>query len=455
MTANAASPESASVGPREVLAGLDLPPARVALLGWIVAGLFFVVFFAWAAVARLDAAAQGQGQVSVVGNRQTVQQRDGGVIAALDVREGEHVRTGQVLIRLAGDEVRAQDRSLASSVINLQAQDARLEAEIAGRAIAWPVSFANLPAEDREIAEKAKQLQLDQYRARHRSLSAEHDVLDQQEAQLRAQASGDRAQSTAAAGQRDSYREQLEAMQPVADKGFISKNQIRTLQRSITEMDGAEADYRSRAAAAGEQIGQSRDQFIQSQRKYVEDSAGQLRDDQFQLNDLVPKLSAAREQLARTLIRAPVAGRVVDLRVFTQGGVITPGQPILDIVPDAAPLVIKAQFDPTDIDGVGEGMAAEVRFLSFHERDLPILKGIVRNVSADTLHDDKTGKSFYTADIVVPHDQLVMLAQARGTTAGLRPGIPVQATVRVRARTALAYLFEPLGEAVSHSFHQR
>ncbi|MAW99192.1 MAG: secretion protein HylD [Sphingomonas sp.] len=441
--------------PHRVLEGLDKPPARVALLGWVVAGLFFVVFLGWASLARLDAAAQGRGEVTVVGNRRTVQQRDGGVIAALNVREGQHVKAGQVLIRLAGDEVRAQERSLASSVINLQAQDARLEAEISGHPITWPASFARLSPEDRTIAEHAKRLQLDQYDARRRSIAAEHAVLRQQEAQLREQAAGNRAQSASAASQRDSYAEQLEAMRPVAEKGYVSKNQIRALRRSVTEMEGAEADYRARAAAAGEQIGQSRDEFIRAQRKYVEDSAAQLRDDHFQLNDLLPKLRAAREQLARIQIRAPVSGRVVGLHVFTEGGVISPGQPIMDIVPDAAPLIIRAQFDPTDIDGVGENMPAEVRFLSFHERDLPILKGMVRNVSADTLHDEKTGRSYYTADIVVPHDQLVMLAKARGTNAGLRPGIPVQATVRVRARTALAYLLGPLSEAVSRSFHQR
>lgn len=454
MSTNAAQ-LSSGVSARETLAELDRPAARVAMLGWIVAGLFFVVFLGWASVARLDAAAQGQGQVSVVGNRQTVQQRDGGVIASLDVREGQHVKAGQVLIRLAGDEVRAQERSLASSVINLQAQDARLEAEISGHPIMWPASFAKLPPDDRAVADTAKKLQLDQYNARRHSLAAEHDVLSQQEAQLHAQATGNRAQSSAAESQRDSYREQLDAMQPIADKGFISKNQIRALQRSISEMDGAKADYQSRAAAANEQIGQSRDQFIQAQRKYIEDAAGQLRDDRFQLNDLVPKLAAAREELARTQIRAPVSGRVVGLRVFTEGGVISPGQPILDIVPDAAPLIVKAQFDPTDIDGVEDGMPAEVRFLSFHERDLPILKGTVHNVSADTLQNEQTGKAYYTADIVVPHSQMVMLALARGTSEGLRPGIPVQATVRVRARTALAYLFAPLSEAVSHSFHQR
>ncbi|MBO0749968.1 MAG: HlyD family type I secretion periplasmic adaptor subunit [Porphyrobacter sp.] len=444
-----------AANPREVLSGLDQPPARVATLGWIVAGLFFVVFLGWASVARLDAAAQGQGQVSVVGNRQTVQQRDGGVIASLDVREGQHVQAGQVLIRLAGDEALAQERSLASSVINLQAQDARLQAEISGRPIAWPASFSALPSEDRAIADKARQLQLDQYNARKHSLAAEHAVLIQQEAQLRAEAAGDRAQSASAASQRDSYRQQFDEMKPVADKGFVAKNQMRALERSITEMEGSKADYQARAAAADEQIGQSRDQYIQSQRKYVEDSAGKLRDDQFQLNDLVPKLAAAREELARTLIRAPVSGRVVGLRVFTEGGVISPGEPIMDIVPDAAPLIVKAQFDPTDIDGVEEGMPAEVRFLSFHERDLPLLKGTVRNVSADTLHDEKSGKSYYTADIVVPHAQIAMLAKARSTSEGLRPGIPVQATVRVRARTALAYLLQPLSDAISQSFHQR
>jgi HlyD family secretion protein len=194
---------------------------------------------------------------------------------------------------------------------------------------------------------------------------------------------------------------------------------------------------------------------IQSERKYVEDSSNLLRDTQFQLNEMLPKLQSARDQLARTVIRAPVAGRVVGLKIFTVGGVITPGQPVLDLVPDAAPLIIRANFAPGDIDGVNEGSVAEVKFMSLHERDLPILVGSIRNVSADALREESTGRSYFTAEVVVPKSQLELLRKARGADTGIRPGVPVQVSVRLRKRTALQYMLEPLTEAFSRSLHER
>jgi HlyD family secretion protein len=259
---------------------------------------------------------------------------------------------------------------------------------------------------------------------------------------------------SAAERQRRSLQEQLEGTRELAEKGFVSKNQVRQIERSIAQFEGASAEYRSRDAAAREQIGQMRREAIQSDRKYVEESATVLRDTQFQLNELLPQLRAARDALERTVIRAPVSGRVVGLRVFTVGGVITGGQPLMDIVPDAASLVIRVNFAPGDIDGVAEGREAEVKFLSLHERGLPILLGHVRNVSADSLRDEASGQSFFTAEVVVPESQIDLLRRARGGESGLRPGVPVQVSVALRKRTALQYMLEPLTETFSRSLHE-
>lgn len=434
---------------------LDDSPLAAARLGMIAAIAFFVIFLGWAAFARLDAAAMGQGQVSVAGNRQTIQHRDGGLVSVLKVREGQHVQAGEVLIELAGTEVRAHERALTDSVINLQAQKARLEAEMSGRPIAWPAAFAGFKGEDLAMARRAMQLQQGQVAARRNALAATHAVIRQQQAQIAEQAGGYRAQLAASERQRQSLQEQLEGTRELAEKGFVSRNQIRQIERTIAQIEGSGAEFRSRTAAAREQMGQMQRESIQSERKYVEDSAALLRDTQFQLNELLPQLRAARDALERTVIRAPVTGRVVGLRVFTVGGVITGGQPLMDIVPDAAQLVIRVNFAPADIDGIVEGREAEVKFLSLHERDLPILLGAIRNVSADSLRDETSGQSFYTAEIVVPENQLDLLRDIRGGETGLRPGVPVQVSVPLRKRTALQYLLEPFTETFSSSFRER
>lgn len=450
-------PEYAITVPARAAPVIDLNDSAndAVRIGLIVAAFFFVVLIGWAAIARLDAAAYGEGQVSVSGNRQTVQHREGGVISALRVREGQHVKAGQVLIELSAADVAAQERALANGVIDLEAQRARLEAEINGTPIQWPAEFAAMKGDDLALVERAKRLQLRQLNARQGSLAATRSVVGQQAAEAAQQEGGFAAQSEAARRQRQSLQAQLESTRALADQGYVSRNSVRQIERAISQLEGSDADYSSRAAAAREQIAQMREQAIQTSRRYVEDSSSLLRDAQFQLNELRPKWRAARDQLERTIIRAPVAGKVVGLQVFTVGGVITAGQPILDIVPDAAPLVVKARFSPGDIDGVYEGREAEVKFLSLHERDLPILLGTVRNVSADSLRDEATGQSYYTAEIFVPESQLAMLRAVRGRDIGIRPGVPVQVFVKLRKRTALQYMLEPLTEAFSRSLHER
>ncbi|MGN7160670.1 HlyD family type I secretion periplasmic adaptor subunit [Sphingomonas sp. SAFR-052] len=434
---------------------IDDSPNKALRTGIIIAVLFFVVLLGWASFARLDAAAAGDGRVVVSGNRQTVQHRDGGYVEHLDVREGQHVNQGQVIIRLRGAEVAATERALAGSVIDLQAQRARLEAEIRGTPIQWPASFAQATGDDKVLVDRAKTLQLAQQNARNNALAANRAVIRQQQAEASQSIGGYSAQARASAEQRRSLEEQLASTKRLADEGYVSRNSVRQIERSIQQLEGADADYASRARAAREQVGQARESSIATSRRYVEDAATLLRDTQFQLNEVMPKWLAAKEQLERTVIRAPVSGRVVELRVFSQGGVVQAGQPILDIVPDAAPLIVRANFDPSDIDGVYEGRQAEVKFLSLHERDLPILLGNIRNVSADSLVDEKSGRSYFTAEIVVPQSQIAMLKEVRGADTGIRAGVPVSVLVKLRPRTALQYMLDPLTEAFRRSLHER
>lgn len=434
---------------------LDDSPGTAIRVGALVAILFFVVGLGWAAFARLDAAASGEGQVTVSGNRRTVQHRDGGIVKAMAVRDGDHVTAGQVLFRLEGAEVAASERALAASVIDLLAQRARLEAEVAGRAIVWPAEFATATGADRRLIARAQSLQLAQLRSRGASLAASDQILRQQAAEVARQTSGFNAQAQASARQRASLAQQLESTKKLADEGYVSRNTVRAIERSIQQLEGADADYSSRSAAAREQIGQTSAQRVQTRRRQVEEAAASLRDTQFQLNEMQPKWAAAREQLARTEIRAPVSGTVVGLRVFTVGGVIQAGQPILDIVPDAAPLIVRANFAPGDIDGVVAGRPAEVKFLSLHDRGLPILTGTVHSISADSLRDEASGRSYFSAEIAVPHDQIARIAAVRGGDTGIRAGVPVAVMVPLRRRTALQYLLDPLTEAFSRSFHER
>ena len=436
-------------------AQLNDSPRRAVIAGAIVAVAFFVVLLGWAAFARLDAAAHGSGQVIVAGNRQVVQHRYGGDITRILVREGQQVTHGQMLVRLSGAEVAATERALAASVIDLQAQRARLQAEVTGQPIAWPAAFARASGEDRPLIAAAIRLQQAQAAARRELLASSRNVLAEQRDQLGQQVRGYEAQARSTTVQRNSLQAQMDSTRRLAERGDVSRNTVRALERSLAELDGNNDDFAARAAAAREQIAGTAQQIAQTRRQWIEQSAAALRDTQFQLNDALPKWIAAREQMERTVIRAPVAGRVVDLRIHSAGGVVTAGQPILDIVLDRVPLEIRASFAPEDIDGVFEGREAEVKFLSLHDRDLPIVLGTVRNVSADSVEDQRTGLSHFTAQIVVPESQVALLRAVRRGDAGIRPGVPVQVSVRLRPRTALQYMLDPLTESLSRSFSER
>lgn len=429
-------------------------PSNEIKLGIIISVLFFVVFLGWAAFTRLDAAAVAPGRLVVSGQRQTVQHREGGVVSQILVKEGAKVRQGQILLRLAGADVRAQERAMTSQAITLLAQRARLRAEQAGRgSIAPPPEFAQLAPEDRGAAADALRLQQMQLRTRAAVLSAQRGVLGQRTAQAGSQGTGSASQVRAINEQIRLIDEELTGLRQVAERGFVSQNRLRALERAKADLMGQRGQYSANVAQSSGQAGETRLQVLEAQSNYLERVATELRDVEAGLGDVMPKLSAARDQLARTEIRAPATGTVVGLTVFTPGGVIQAGQKLLDIVPDRAPLTIEANVSNADGDDVRIGQQAFVRFDTLHERTLPALEGKVSRISADAFTDEKTGATYYTAEVAVPLSELQKIHEVRGTDA-LRAGMPVVVHIPVRKRTALQYAFEPLSGAFRRAFRE-
>ena len=438
------------VGP-EAVAG---EPDREIRLGVTIAILFFVVFLGWAAFMPLDAGVHASGTIAVAGNRQSVQHRDGGVITAIHVREGQHVRAGDVLIELSAPELKASERALTSDYLTLLAQRARLLAERSGqRDFAPPPEFASLSPADREIAVQVMQLQRSEMHARSGSISAQQSVLGQRAGQLVQQQSGYTQQRASLIEQQRLIAEELDGLKSIAAKGFASMNRVRELERAEAQLKGQQAAMESEYARAGEGIGETKMQSLSVTRERLEQIESDLKDTQSKLSETLPKLVATREQLQHSLVRAPATGQVVGLQVFTVGGVVAAGQKLMDIVPDGRELVIQAQLKPSDADDVYQGQKAQIRFISVHNRTLPLFSGTVRTVSADSFTDEKTGRSYFRVEIVVPEAELNRVRSVLGN-GELRPGLPVEAVLTVRKRTALQYLVEPLTGALWRSGHE-
>ena len=419
-------------------------PRRDIRLGTGIVIFFFVILLGWAAFAPLDAAVHSQGVIAVSGNRQSVQHPEGGVVSAINVREGQQVRAGEVLVELAAPEVRASERALTSDYLILLAQRARLMAERTGKgSFPAPAEFASLPPSDRELAQQALALQRAQLQARRGSISAQQSVLGQRSRQLGEQQSGYSRQIESLRTQQRLLEQEIEGLRSVAAKGFASVNRIRSLERALAELKGREAAMTAEIARAGEGKGETTMQSVTIQRGALEEVATELRDTQARISEVLPKLIAVREQLQRTHVRAPAGGQVVGLTVFTVGGVVTPGQTLMEIVPRGRILIIQAQVAPGDADDVYPGQTAQVRFASVQAQSLPLLSGEVRTISADAFTDEKSGRSYFRAEVVVPPEQLAKVRGALGR-GQLRPGLPVDVLLNVRKRTALQYLLEPL-----------
>ncbi|MEQ1709005.1 MAG: HlyD family type I secretion periplasmic adaptor subunit [Terricaulis sp.] len=391
-------------------------------LGLVALLVFFVGFGGWAALAPLDAAVVASGVVVVAGNRQTVQHRDGGVILRLAVEEGDHVTRGQVLIELGAPELVSQAQALLSQVVDLQMQRARLTAEQSGaRQLALPPEWAALSPEDRAVADSAFE--------RH-----QREVAGGSWSPYDARIAGYRGEIASIGQQERLLGEELAGMRALAAEQMAPMTRVRALERSLAELGGRRSELAALIAST-------------QQERYEE-----LRRVDARLAELAPQLSGARERLELTRLRAPTDGAVVGLAVHTVGGVVSPGERLMDIVPTGQELIIEAQVRPEDADDLEPGQVTEVRITAFGGRNLPIVHGEVRQVSADRFTDERTGLAYFRAQVAVPRTELEKLSAAGGRR--LRAGLSAQIIIPTRKRTALQYLLEPFNQTLWRSLRE-
>jgi HlyD family secretion protein len=425
------------------------------VVGALIGTLFFVGFLGWATFARLDSAAFGQGQIAVEGHRQTIQHKDGGIVTALNVHEGSHVEAGDILLSLAPAEVEAAERSMEAQVIDLEALHARLQAEQSGQSmIAAPTDFATLTGPDHEEAVRALHMQFREMRARAGALSTQESVMHERATQIARSIEGYKNQIATTETQSRLINDELKGTKSLAAHGYASENRVRSLERDDAGLAGQRADLSANAARSQAQIAETEMQALSLKTDRAESIAKDMRDAEFQLDDLLPKLRELKEQVARLQIRSPVAGQVVGLSVFTVGGVVGPGSKLMDIVPDHAPLVVEARMPPNNADQFYIGQTADVKMTSMNDRQLQPLSGKVTRVSADSFTDDKTGAQYFTIEVTVPESEAAKINSLRGPNGGIRPGLPVMVEIPLRKRTAFQFLVEPLSQAIMRSGHE-
>ncbi|QXI37847.1 HlyD family type I secretion periplasmic adaptor subunit [Pseudomonas xantholysinigenes] len=410
-------------------------PARAGR--WLVlAG--FGGFLLWGALAPLDKGVPVSGNVVVAGSRQAVQHPAGGVIEQLLVRDGDRVDAGQVLLRLDATQAQAQQGSLRVQYVNARAGEARLLAERDGQAqIDFPPALREQAATPWVATALEAQRQL--LSSRRQALQMELAGLDESMAGAAASLQGLQGTLASKQAQREALDEQLGGLRELARDGYIPRNRLLDSERLLAQVNGAIAEDLGAIGRTRRQIQELKLRASQRRQEFQNDVRQQLSELQASAEDLDNRLRSADFELAHTQVRAPVAGTVVGLSVFTNGGVIGRGQQLMEIVPAEAPLLVDARAPVELVDRLRPGLPVELLFVAFNQSTTPRVPGEVTLVSADRLLDEKTQQAYYQVRIKVSEAGQRQLAGL-----DIRPGMPVEAFVRTGERSLLNYLFKPL-----------
>lgn len=421
-------------------------PSR--LLGYGVALVFFAGLGTWAAVVPLAGAAVAPGVVSPDGQRKTIQHLEGGIIQNIKVREGDLVQRGETLVVLQDIRATAEFQELRERIVHLRAAEARLTAEQMGAsAVEYPADWS---MED-PAAAAAMRGQTSLFTSRRETRDGREKILNQRVAQLREEIQG-LGEIIAAQNEKLALiDEEIANVQTLYDKGLAILPRLLELRREHANIRAERAANIASIARNGQKIGETEMERLtlrQQDRETVNEELTRVRID---VSAVRSQLPSRADVLERTLIRAPTDGRVMNVRVTTEaGGVIGPGEPILDIVPAGAGVVIDARVKPVDIDTVEAGMTARVVLTAYRQRSMPQILGHLRSVSADRLVDEATGEPYFLARVEVAPDQL----RAIGDGIQMLPGMPADVMILTGERTMIDYLLQPLLESLNRSFRE-
>lgn len=415
------------------------------LLGGAIVVAFFLVLGGWAGVAPLSAGAVAPGIVSPNSNRKVIQHLEGGIIRTVHVTEGQEVEAGQALITLESTRAQASFSSREKQWLRLLIVQARLDAQarlLKEIVLPKPMEGVNDPelldflATQQELFEIRLTTQLQQ-----------EGIFERQVDQLNSQISSLRAQSDGMARQIELISEELVDKQSLLDQQLIARSSVLELQREQARLESAIEANNSDIARAQQQIEEVRLSLLQAREKYRDEVAEERTRTNNELSQIDEEIVASGDILRRTEIVSPVDGIVLNFQNQTPGGVIRPGEAIMDVVPLDDDLVVLARVQPRDVDVVRVGLEAQVTLVPFANRNALPLSGEVIQVAADSTLDEATNQYYYETRVRI---DVAELAKHDGYY--LSPGMPADVTIVTGERTMLQYLIDPFVRSVQKAF---
>ncbi len=421
---------------------VDTDERPIVKFGMMTLAIGFGGFLLWAALAPLDEGVPGVGVVSVDTKRKAVQHLHGGVVEEILVREGARVKAGDTLLRLNSTDVKAQLDIAQSQLYLAAAMEARLQAERANlEKVTFPDSLS-LAAKTDPRAKDAMDAQSQLFAARRAGLKSELATMDQMIAGLNNQIAGLRSLEIGKKRQIELLEKELTSYRGLAEEGFVPRNKLYEQERVLADISGTRGSDIAQIARAEAAINETRLRQLQRQQDYRKEVESQMSDVQRELNTRTDQLRALEEQYARTEIKAPADGYVVAMEAHTVGGVVRPGDRIMDIVPEDDVLVVEAQLPVNLIDKVHVGQLANMHLqIVLGGGVQPVIEGEVAQVSADRLTDQRTGAPYYAARIHITAKGAAEIAKHK---IHVQPGMQADVVVITGARTLLQYLMRPL-----------
>lgn len=421
-------------------------PTIIGLLA--VAGLFLGLGV-WGTQSRIAGAVVAHGMIQVESLRQVVQHPDGGVVGTINVTDGDRVEAGEVLIRFDDTLLLSEMAIVDGQLTESMARKDRLRAERDG---ADHVTFspellarAETDATVADLISDERQL----FRTRLEFLEKENAQLRERKVQIEGQLEGTEAQLAATSTQIDLIGQELADQQKLLDQGLVQATRVLALRREQARLLGELGELQSIVARANAQLIETDIEILKLQSQRQQDALAELREIEFRMIELTQRSLSAQETLSRMDVRAPMSGVIHGMTVHALRSVVRGAEPILYIIPQDSPMLVKSRIDSIHIDQVHVGMEAALRFSTFDQRSTPEVTGHVTKVSADVFTDDVTGLTYYSADIIPVAEDLEKLGDVE-----LLPGMPVEAFIKTGERTPLSYLAKPLTDYFNRAFRE-
>lgn len=417
-------------------------------IGVIITGVFLGVAGGWAATTNLSGAVISSGFLVVEGKAKKVQHPVGGIIATLHIQEGQQVSKGEVVARLDTKLIQADLDAASSALSQLYARKMRINAELVH---AKDVTIGR-DLRDRlsgQALEKVMSAELRLFTDRISEREGEKSRLDEQIEQLHEKIDGLNQEITAKEEEFELVRQDVDVQKKLLAQKLTQASQLRNINRYAIQLNGQIGALRSTIATTKGQIAEIELQKLQIDRTMRSENSAELRDLEEKQADLIKQEIIAKEALIRADIHAPISGIVHNLAIHTNGGVITPAEVLMEIVPQNSRLLIEAQISPENIDQLIIGAPARLRFTAFNRSTTPEFIGTLYRVSADLEQDEKTGARFYRADVRLDEGE-----ETRAKNLKLLPGMPAEVFIKTDDRQALSWFIKPVLDHAAHAFKE-